>query len=76
MTDYFIFIKLLLVHPSIQFFICVIIITESLISSENEPQKQVVEENNDYLKLHAKPTEENIGNDESEELNPEEWDPW
>ncbi len=53
-----------------------IIITESLISSENEPQKQVVEENNDYLKLHAKPTEENIGNDESEELNPEEWDPW
>ena len=47
-----------------------------LFRSENEPQKQVVEEDNDYLKLHAKPTEENIGNDESEELNPEEWDPW
>jgi len=53
-----------------------IILTESLISSEIEPQKQVVEENNDYLKLQAKPTEENIGNNESEELNPEEWDPW
>ncbi|MBA7525920.1 hypothetical protein ES705_18079 [subsurface metagenome] len=53
-----------------------IILTESLISSEIEPQKQVVEENNDYLKLPAKPTEENIGNNESEELNPEEWDPW
>ena len=53
-----------------------IILTESLISSEINPQKQVVEENNDYLKLPAKPTEENIGNNESEELNPEEWDPW
>lgn len=53
-----------------------IILTESLISSEIEPQKQVVEENKDYLKLQAKPTEENIGNSESEELNPEEWDPW
>lgn len=53
-----------------------IILTESLISSEIEPQKQVVEENNDYLKLPAKPTEENIENNESEELNPEEWDPW
>jgi len=53
-----------------------IILTESLISSENEPQKQVVEENEDYLKFQAKPTEENIGNNESEELNPEEWDPW
>ncbi len=50
-----------------------IILTESLISSEIEPQKQVVEENNDYLELQAKPTEEN---NESEELNPEEWDPW
>jgi len=53
-----------------------IILTESLISSEIEPQKQVVEESNDYLKLPAKPTEENIGNNDSEELNPEEWDPW
>jgi hypothetical protein len=53
-----------------------IILTESLISSEIEPQKQVVEENNDYLELQAKPTEENIENNESEELNPEEWDPW
>ena len=52
------------------------ILTESLISSESEPQKQVVEENEDYLKFQAKPTEENIGNNESEELNPEEWDPW
>lgn len=53
-----------------------IFLTESLISSKVEPQKHVVEENNDYLNLHAKPSEENIGNDESEELNPEEWDPW
>ncbi len=53
-----------------------IILTESLISSEIEPQKQVIEENNDYLKLQSKPTEENMGNNESEELNPEEWDPW
>ena len=53
-----------------------IILTESLISSEMEPQKQVIEEKKDYLKLQAKPTEENIGNNESEELNPEEWDPW
>jgi len=53
-----------------------IILTENLISNEIEPQKQVVEENNDYLKLPAKPTEENIGNEGSEELNPEEWDPW
>jgi len=36
-----------------------IILTESLISSEIEPQKQVAEENNDYLKLHANPIEEN-----------------
>jgi len=53
-----------------------IILTESLISSESAPQKQVVEENKDYLKFQAKPTEENIGNNESKELNPEEWDPW
>jgi len=53
-----------------------IILTESLISSEIEPQKGVIEENKDYLKLQAKPTEENIGNSENEELNPEEWDPW
>jgi len=53
-----------------------IILTDSLISDEIEPQKQVVEENNDYLKLQNKPTEENIGNNENEELNPEEWDPW
>ncbi len=53
-----------------------IILTESLISSKIEPQKQVVEENKDYLKFQTKPTEENIGNNESEELNPEEWDPW
>ena len=53
-----------------------IILTESLISSEIEPQKQVVEENKDYLKLQANPTEKNVENSESEELNPEEWDPW
>jgi len=53
-----------------------IILTESLISGEIETQKQVVEENNDNLKLQTKPTEENIGNNENEELNPEEWDPW
>ena len=53
-----------------------IILTESLISSEIEAQKQVVEEDDDYLKLQAKSMEENIGNNESEELNPEEWDPW
>ncbi len=53
-----------------------IFLTESLISNEIDPQKQVVEENNDYLKIQDKPTEENIGNNESEELNPEEWDPW
>ncbi len=53
-----------------------IILTESLISSESDPQKQVIEENNDYLEFQAKPTEENIGNNESEVLNPEEWDPW
>ena len=52
------------------------ILTESLISSESDPQKQVVEENEDYLKFQAKPTKEDIGNNESEELNPEEWDPW
>jgi len=50
-----------------------IILTESLISSETDPQKQIVEENNDYLKLQANTIEEN---NESEELNPEEWDPW
>jgi hypothetical protein len=53
-----------------------IILTESLISSKVEPQQHVVEENNDYLNLPANPSEENIRNDESEELNPEEWDPW
>jgi len=53
-----------------------IILTESLISSEIETQKQVVEEDEDYLKLQVKSMEENIGNNESEELNPEEWDPW
>ena len=53
-----------------------IILTESLISSEIEAKKQVVEEDNDFLKFQAKTTEENIGNNESEELNPEEWDPW
>ncbi len=53
-----------------------IILTESLISSEIEAQNQVVEEDNDYLEFQAKPTEENVGNNESEELNPEEWDPW
>jgi len=49
---------------------------ESLFSSESDPPKQVVEESKDYLNFQAKPTEENIGNNESEELNPEEWDPW
>jgi len=53
-----------------------IILTESLISNDIETQKHVDEENNDYLKLQAEQTEENIGNKESEELNPEEWDPW
>ena len=53
-----------------------IILTESLISSENDSPKHVVEENNEYIKFQAEPTEENIGNNESEELNPEEWDPW
>ena len=53
-----------------------IILTESLISSEIEAKKQVIEEDNDFLKFQAKKTEENIGNNESEELNPEEWDPW
>ena len=49
---------------------------ENLISNEIDSQKQVVEERNDYLKTQAKQTEENIGKNESEELNPEEWDPW
>ena len=53
-----------------------IFLTESLISNEIDSQQHVVEENNDYLKIQAKPTEENIGNNEGEELNPEEWDPW
>ncbi len=74
--EFFNFLSLIIAFKDVVIGEDQIILTESLISSEIEPQKQVVEENNDYLKLPAKPTEENIGNNESEELNPEEWDPW
>ena len=45
---------------------------------ENNPQEvqEYSKIQNDLYQINSKPSEESIKNNDTEELNPEEWDPW
>jgi len=55
-----------------------ILVESELNIVENKPQK--IEEyskiEDDLYQINSKPSEESIENNDTEELNPEEWDPW
>ena len=55
-----------------------ILVESELNIVENKPQK--IEEyskiEDDLYQINSKPSEESIDNNDTEELNPEEWDPW
>ncbi|MFX1394627.1 MAG: hypothetical protein ACFFAH_13765 [Promethearchaeota archaeon] len=45
---------------------------------ENKPQEiqEFSKRENDLYQMNSKLSEESVKNDDTEELNPEEWDPW
>ena len=55
-----------------------ILVESELNIIENKPKK--IEEypkiEDDLYQINSKPSEESIENNDTEELNPEEWDPW
>lgn len=59
-----------------------VLIGEDSISSEtsleiiNNHSQKINEINDDIYQIDSEPTDESLKNTDTEELNPEEWDPW
>ncbi|MFX0046861.1 MAG: hypothetical protein ACFE8G_01710 [Candidatus Hermodarchaeota archaeon] len=53
-----------------------ITITESLNSKDLTPDVKTEAEKSEYIRIEPEIEEKTLENKETEELNPEEWDPW
>lgn len=55
-----------------------ILVESELNIIENKPQKiqEYSKIEDDLYQINSKPSEDSIENNDTEELNPEEWDPW
>ena len=51
-------------------------LTDDLIREDLESHKRIIEDENIYVKIEPQIPEKDLKNNESKELNPEEWDPW
>ena len=51
-------------------------LTDDLIREDLESHKKIIEDDNTYVRIEPQISKEDLKNDESKELNPEEWDPW
>ena len=51
-------------------------LTDDLIREDLESHKKIIEDENIYVKIEPQISEKDLKNNESKELNPEEWDPW
>ena len=51
-------------------------LTDDLIREDLESHKKIIEDENIYIKIEPQIPEKDLKNNESKELNPEEWDPW
>ena len=51
-------------------------ITESIDSNDLAPEIKSENEKSDYYRIDPEFEEKNLDNEETSELNPEEWDPW
>ena len=51
-------------------------ITESIDSQDLTPEIKTEAEKNDFYRIEPEIEEKTIDNEDSSELNPEEWDPW
>jgi hypothetical protein len=47
-----------------------------IINNQSQKINDYPEINNDIYQIDSEPTDESLKNNDTEELNPEEWDPW